>query len=369
MYGQMDGSGSCRSKINQRIRPLLPNFAPSSLKKTMPAKRLEDIPFSILDLAPITQGNTVANSFHNSLKLAQHAESLGYNRYWLAEHHNMESVASSATSVLIGYIAGGTRTIRVGSGGIMLPNHSPLIVAEQFGTLASLYPDRIDLGLGRAPGTDQLTAMALRRSRVETFQDFPNDIQALQTYFSAENKTSKVRAIPGEGLDIPIWILGSSTDSAQVAAAFGLPYAFASHFAPARFQAAIALYRQHFRPSSYLDAPYVMACINVIAADTDKEAEKLATSFYQLATGIITGNRRPLQAPVETMEGLWSEYEEAAVKQMMHYAFIGAAGKIREELSSFQEENQLDELMVTSNIYNLDSRIHSYEVLSSIKAN
>ncbi len=329
-------------------------------------KRLQDIPISILDLAPITEGNTAETTFKNSLKLAQAAEALGYKRYWLAEHHNMESVASSATAVLIGYIAGGTKTIRVGSGGIMLPNHAPLVVAEQFGTLASLYPGRIDMGLGRAPGTDQLTAMALRRNRMETAQDFPDDILALQKYFSAENSTSKVRAIPGEGLDIPIWILGSSTDSAQLAAMMGLPYAFASHFAPTHFLSAIDIYRKHFRPSRYLAKPYVMACVNVIAADTNAEAERLATSFYQLATGIITGRRRKLQKPVASMEGLWTEYEEASVKQMMHYAFVGDAERIGATLASFQLRTQLDELMVTSHIYAPEARIHSYEVLKSV---
>jgi luciferase family oxidoreductase group 1 len=241
----------------------------------MTGKRLQDIPFSVLDLAPITQGNTAATTFKNSLALAQSVDALGYKRYWLAEHHNMASVASSATAVLIGHIAGGTTTIRVGSGGIMLPNHAPLVVAEQFGTLASLYPGRIDLGLGRAPGTDQLTAMALRRNRMETAQDFPEDVQALQQYFSADNKSAKVRAIPGEGLDIPIWILGSSTDSARLAAMLGLPYAFASHFAPTQFLTAIDIYRKNFRPSQYLDKPYVMACVNVIAADTTEEAQYL----------------------------------------------------------------------------------------------
>ena len=330
-------------------------------------KQFKDIPISILDLVPITEGNTAETTFKNSLKLAQAAEALGYKRYWLAEHHNMESVASSATAVLIGYIAGGTKTMRVGSGGIMLPNHAPLVVAEQFGTLASLYPGRIDLGLGRAPGTDQLTAMALRRNRMETAQDFPDDILALQKYFSAENSTSKVRAIPGEGLDIPVWILGSSTDSAQLAAMFGLPYAFASHFAPAHFLTAIDLYRRHFRPSQYLDKPYVMACVNVIAADTNAEAERLATSFYQLATGIITGRRRRLQKPVDSMNGLWTDQEEASVKQMMHYAFIGDPEKIGTTLSHFQRETQLDEIMVTSHIYDPEARIHSYELLEGVR--
>jgi luciferase family oxidoreductase group 1 len=328
-------------------------------------RKLQDIPFSVLDLAPITEGNTAATTFKNSLKLAQAVEGLGYNRYWLAEHHNMESVASSATAVLIGFIAGGTKTMRVGSGGIMLPNHAPLMVAEQFGTLASLYPGRIDLGLGRAPGTDQLTAAALRRGRMETAQDFPDDVVALQRYFSAENSNAKVRAIPGEGLDIPIWILGSSTDSARLAAFMGLPYAFASHFAPTHFLTAIDIYRKNFRPSPYLDKPYVMACVNVIAADTNAEADRLATSYFQLAVGIITGKRRPLQKPVDSMDGLWSEYEEASVKQMTHYAFIGDANKVCERLSYFQQETQLDEIMVTSHIYDPQARIHSYGLLKS----
>ncbi len=332
----------------------------------MTGKRFQDIPVSILDLAPITEGNTAEITFKNSLKLAQAAEAMGYNRYWLAEHHNMESVASSATAVLIGYIAGGTKTIRVGSGGIMLPNHAPLVIAEQFGTLASLYPGRIDLGLGRAPGTDQLTAMALRRNRMETAQDFPDDIVALQKYFSVENSMAKVRAIPGEGLDIPMWILGSSTDSARLAAYMGLPYAFASHFAPTHFLTAIDIYRKNFRPSQYLDKPYVMACVNVIAADTNAEANRLATSFFQLATGIISGKRRRLQKPVDSMDGLWTDYEEAAVKQMMHYAFIGDSEKIGAELTTFQQQTQLDELMVTSHIYDPQARIHSYELLMGV---
>ena len=333
----------------------------------MADKLIQDIPFSVLDLAPITEGNNAATTFRNSLRLAQRVEELGYKRYWLAEHHNMESVASSATSVLIGYIAGGTNTIRVGSGGIMLPNHAPLVVAEQFGTLASLYPGRIDLGLGRAPGTDQVTARALRRNYMESAQDFPDDVVALQTYFSAENKNSKVRAIPGEGLDIPIWILGSSTDSARLAAHLGLPYAFASHFAPTHFMSAIELYRRNFRPSQYLAQPYVMACVNVIAADTNEEAERLATSFFQLATGIITGKRRALQPPVESMDGLWGEYEEAAVRQKMKYTFIGDRKTINSDLTYFQQHTQLDELMVTSHIYDPGARIHSYEILKSVQ--
>ena len=329
----------------------------------MTDKKLQDIPFSVLDLAPITEGNAAATSFKNSLALAQRTEQLGYNRYWLAEHHNMDSVASSATALLIGYVAGGTKTIRVGSGGIMLPNHAPLVVAEQFGTLASLYPGRIDLGLGRAPGTDQLTAMALRRGKMETAEDFPTDVRTLQRLFSADNATAKVRAIPGEGLDVPIWILGSSTDSARLAALMGLPYAFASHFAPSQFLTAIDIYRKSFRPSESLDKPYVMACVNVIAADTNEEAQFLATSFMQLVNGIVTGKRRPLQPPIADAKHLWSDEVQAVIQQMMYYSFIGDAQKVNDGFTKFQAQAQLDEIMVASHVYDPAARIHSYEVL------
>ncbi len=332
----------------------------------MAGKKPQEIPFSVLDLAPITEGNTAATSFKNSLDLAQRAEQLGYNRYWLAEHHNMDSVASSATAVLIGYIAGGTKTIRVGSGGIMLPNHAPLIVAEQFGTLASLYPDRIDLGLGRAPGTDQLTSAALRRGRIETAEDFPSDIQTLQQLFSADNSTAKVRAIPGEGLNIPIWILGSSADSARLAAMLGLPYAFASHFAPSQFLTAIDIYRRGFRPSQYLDKPYVMACVNVIAADTTAEAQYLSTSFVQLLKGIVTGKRKPLPPPVTSIEHLLTNEVQALIHQMMHYSFIGDVQKVLHEITKFLTEGQVDEIMVTSHIYDHIARVHSYELLKEV---
>jgi len=329
----------------------------------MAGKKPQDIPFSILDLAPITEGNTAATSFKNSLDLAQRAEQLGYDRYWLAEHHNMDSVASSATAILIGYIASGTKTMRVGSGGIMLPNHAPLIVAEQFGTLASLYPDRIDLGLGRAPGTDQLTSAALRRGRIETAEDFPSDIQALQQFFSADNSNAKVRAIPGEGLNVPIWILGSSTDSARLAALLGLPYAFASHFAPSQFLSAIEIYRRGFRPSQHLDTPYVMACVNVIAADTSAEAQYLSSSFLQLLKGIVTGKRKPLPPPVTHIEDLLTDEVQALIRQMMHYSFIGDAQKVLEEITRFQMAAQVDEIMVTGHIYDHAARVHSYELL------
>ncbi len=327
-------------------------------------KLLNTIPYSVLDLATVIEGKTPADTFKKSLDLARHVEEWGYNRYWLAEHHNMISVASSATSVVIGHIAGGTKKIRVGAGGIMLPNHSPLVIAEQFGTLASLFPDRIDLGLGRAPGTDQLTAAAIRGERINAAQDFPGDVLRLQAYLSPDNHRSSVRAIPGEGLDIPIWILGSSTDSARLAAALGLPYAFASHFAPAQFLTAINIYRQNFKPSEYLEAPYVLACVNVVAADTDEEANKLATSLYQLFRGIVTGKRRLLQPPVDSMEGIWTDYEEEQAGQMLACTFTGSKETIKQDLQQFLDQTQVDEIMATSHIFDHGARLRSYELLA-----
>ena len=323
----------------------------------------KNIPLSVLDLAVITEGHTPADAFKNSLDLARKTEELGYKRFWLAEHHNMESVASSATSVLIGYIAGGTSTIRVGSGGIMLPNHAPLIVAEQFGTLASLYPGRIDLGLGRAPGTDQLTAMALRRDAFSAANDFPNQVNELHTYFSAQNKTAKVRAIPGEGLDIPIWILGSSTDSAYLAAAHGLPYAFASHFAPAQLMSALKIYRDNFRPSAHLEKPYTMSCVNIVAAETDEEASYLATSFYQMFVGMVRNQRRPLPPPVKNMDGIWTEYERATISQMLSCSFAGSKETIKAKVNEFITDTEVDELMVVAHIYDHNARTRSYEIV------
>jgi len=332
----------------------------------MDTKESKHISYSVLDLATVIEGKTPADTFKTSLELAREAEKLGFTRYWLAEHHNMISVASSATSVLIGYIAGGTSTIRVGSGGIMLPNHAPLVVAEQFGTLASLYPGRIDLGLGRAPGTDQITARAIRGENFNAEHNFPADIQKLQTFFSADNRNSKVRAIPGEGQEIPIWILGSSTDSARVAAAMGLPYAFASHFAPAYFMEAIALYRRNFKPSVYLDKPYVMACVNVVAADTDAEAERLSTSVLQFFLGVVSGRRKLLQPPVDSMDSIWSSQEEYAVNQMLAYSFIGGTEKLKKRMRAFLEQTQVDEVMATSHIFDHQSRIKSYQIFSQI---
>ena len=326
----------------------------------------KNIAYSVLDLATVIDGKKPADTFVNSLDLAREVERLGYTRFWLAEHHNMVSVASSATSVLIGYIAGGTSKIRVGSGGIMLPNHSPLIVAEQFGTLASLYPGRIDLGLGRAPGTDQVTSRAIRGENFNVVHNFPADIQKLQKYFSVENSKGSVRAIPGEGLDVPIWILGSSTDSAHLAASLGLPYSFASHFAPTHFLEAIEIYRRNFRPSAHLKEPYVMACVNVVAADTDAEANRLVTSLLQLFIGIITGNRKLLQPPVESMADLWTMPEEYGVNQMLTYSFIGGPDKIKTKIESFLNQTGVDEIMATSHIFDHQARLRSYQIFSEV---
>jgi luciferase family oxidoreductase group 1 len=328
----------------------------------MSSKKISNTPLSVLELALVTEEHTATDSLKNALDLAQKAEKLGYERFWLAEHHNMVGVASSATSVLIGYIAGGTSTIRVGSGGIMLPNHAPLIVAEQFGTLATLYPNRIDLGLGRAPGTDQLTVQALRRDRYAAME-FPQNVKELQTYLSADNSTASVRAFPGEGLDIPIWILGSSTDSAYLAASMGLPYAFASHFAPAHLHAALRIYHENFVPSKQLKKPYTIACINIIAADTDQEAAVLETSLKQQFLGILTGKRQLLQAPNPTKE--WDPVEEAALEQMLAYTFVGGAEKLKTELQVFLDKTQVDELMIASAIYDHEARIKSYEIVKN----
>jgi luciferase family oxidoreductase group 1 len=328
------------------------------------AADLAEIPVSVLDLATIVEGETAVDAFKRSLRLAQHAEQLGFTRYWFAEHHNMESVASSATAVLIGYIAGGTTSIRVGSGGVMLPNHAPLIIAEQFGTLAALYPDRVDLGLGRAPGTDALTSFALRRERKGDVDDFPNDVLELLHYLGPRDPDAKVRAVPGEGTEVPVWLLGSSTYSAQLAALLGLPFSFASHFAPTYLREALELYHAHFKPSRYLQQPYSSACVNVIAADTDKEAQMLATSFYQMALGMIRNQRRPLPKPVATMESLWTEPEQATIKHMTQYAFIGSAQTVQQGLQSFLKTTGVDEIMITSHIYDLQAKLKCYELVA-----
>lgn len=320
------------------------------------------IPYSLLDLAIIKKGFDAADAYRRSLDLARHAEKLGFRRFWLAEHHNMAYIASSSPIVLMGHIAAGTQTIRVGSGGIMLPNHSPLMVAEEIGALETLFPGRIDLGLGRAPGTDQKTAHALRRGRLENVQEFPNDLEDLQRYFSLSNSRSEVRAFPAEGLEIPIFLLGSSMSSAVLAAEKGLPYVFASHFAPAQFVQAVRYYQSNFKPSDYLDKPYVMACINVIAADTHEEAQFLSTSFYQMALGIIRGKTYPLMPPVETMDEIWSEQEKAAIQNMMAVTFVGTPAAISRSIEDLVKHLGIDELMITTNIFDHEARLKSIKL-------
>lgn len=326
----------------------------------------KNIPYSILELAAVAAGSTPGATFEKSLDLARKAEELGYHRFWLAEHHNMISIASSATSVLIGYIAGGTKTIRVGSGGIMLPNHSPLIVAEQFGTLGWLYPNRIDLGLGRAPGTDQITAHAIRSDRMQAVYQFPEEVRQIQYYFSPANRTSKVRATVAEGVDVPIYILGSSTDSAHLAARKGLPYAFASHFAPAQLFEALQIYHTEFQPSPYLQEPYTIACINVIAADTDYEAERLSTSLLRMMLGVLTGNIDYLQPPTEPTAELRELAQNAAFQRMLTYAFSGSKETIKQKTADFLDATRVNEIMVVSHIYDHQDRLKSYRLFAEV---
>lgn len=327
---------------------------------------LSDVKYSVLDLAVITEGNSPADAIKNTRDLAQHVENWGYSRFWMAEHHNMENIARSATSVLIGHVAEATKTLRIGSGGIMLPNHSPLVIAEQFGTLATIYGDRIDLGLGRAPGTDQTTAQAIRPDRMQQVYQFPKNVQQLQQYFSAENHSSKVRAIPGEGTDVPIWILGSSTDSAHLAAKLGLPYVFASHFSPQQLHAALEVYRDEFQASDQLKKPYVMPCVNVIIADTNQQAEYLSTSLKQMFMGVVTGKRKPMPPPVDDMNTVWGLHEKVAVKQMLKYTFVGSKETVKDELSGFVEQTNADEIMAATYIYDHKQRLKSHQLLSQI---
>ena len=324
---------------------------------------MKNIPLSILDLVVVKQDGNAQSAIQETVKFAQHAEELGFERFWMSEHHNMSNIASAATSVLIGHVAGHTDKIRVGSGGIMLPNHSPLVIAEQFGTLETLYPNRIDLGLGRAPGTDQQTAMALRRNAQDVSMAFPSDVKQLQKYFSAENSTAAVRAFPAEGLDIPLWILGSSTDSAYLAAQMGLPYAFAAHFAPAQFRPAIAIYRNNFRPSKQLAKPYVMACVNVIGGDTNEEAQINATSLVRMFTGIVTNARSPLQPAGSLPESYKIPEVRAMVENMLACTFIGDKETLRENLGGFIEDTKIDELMVTTYLYDEVAKFKSLEIL------
>jgi luciferase family oxidoreductase group 1 len=318
-------------------------------------------PLSVLDLAPITEGSDAARSFRNSLELAQHAERLGYRRFWLAEHHGMPGIASAATAVLIGHVAGGTRTIRVGAGGIMLPNHSPLVIAEQFGTLESLYPGRIDLGLGRAPGSDQATSRALRRDMTSDPDAFPQDVVELMDLMSDEPRQS-IRAVPGRGLKVPVWILGSSLFGSQLAAMLGLPYAFASHFAPAQMMQAIELYRATFRPSAQLDKPYVMLGFNVFAAETDEEAAVLATSMQQAFVNLRTGRPSKLQPPLPGYLEALPPPARSMLDEVLSCAAIGSEATVRKAMRAFIERTGADELMITSQIFDHAARLHSYEI-------
>jgi luciferase family oxidoreductase group 1 len=324
-------------------------------------------PLSVLDLAPITEGSDAATSFRNSLSLAQHAERLGYRRFWLAEHHGMPGIASAATAVLIAHIAGGTRTIRVGAGGIMLPNHSPLVIAEQFGTLESLYPGRIDLGLGRAPGSDQATSRALRRDLASDPDAFPRDVVELMDFLSDEPRQA-VRAVPGQGMKVPVWILGSSLFGAQLAAMLGLPYAFASHFAPGQMMQAIALYRASFKPSQQLDKPYVMLGFNVFAADSDDEAKLLATSMQQAFVNLRTGRPGKLQPPVPGYLQALPAPARAMLDEVLSCSAIGAPDTVRREMQAFIARTGADELMVTSQIFDHAARLHSYTLTADAMA-
>ncbi|ADM96851.1 luciferase-like monooxygenase [Dickeya dadantii] len=325
------------------------------------------VPFSLLDLAPIPQGNTARDAFRHSLDLAQHTEKWGYQRYWLAEHHNMAGIASAATSVLIGYIAGGTQRIKLGSGGVMLPNHAPLVIAEQFGTLESLYPGRIELGLGRAPGTDQRTMQALRRHLNADIDDFPHDVQELQRYFAPAQPGQAVQAVPGQGLNVPIWLLGSSLYSAQLAASMGLPFAFAAHFAPDMLLQALQRYRDNFQPSTQLEQPYAMVCVNVVAADNDRDARFLFTSLQQQFINLRRGTPGPLPEPVESMEAHWSAAEQFAVEQTLRLAVVGDAAKVRHGLQTLLRETQADELMINGQIFDHQARLRSFELVAQLQ--
>jgi luciferase family oxidoreductase group 1 len=318
---------------------------------------------SVLDLAFVPTGSSPADALHNTVDLARHAERSGYTRYWLAEHHNMVGIASAATSIVIAHVAGGTKTIRVGAGGIMLPNHSPLVIAEQFGTLESLFPGRIDLGLGRAPGTDQRTLRALRRNPMDA-ESFPQDVLELQAYFGDLQPGQVVQAVPGTGLKVPLWILGSSLFGAQLAAALGLPYAFASHFAPADLVPALAIYRENFRPSAQLAKPYAMVGANVIVADTDAEARRLFTSPQQAFTNLLRGTRGQLLPPIDDIERYWAPHEKAQAQRMLECSFVGSRETVRVGLERFVADTGADEVIVAAAIYEHAARLRSYELLA-----
>ncbi|RHW35690.1 LLM class flavin-dependent oxidoreductase [Neobacillus notoginsengisoli] len=325
-----------------------------------------NIPVSVLNLAPIRHGEGPKEAIDAMVELAQATERMGYTRYWIAEHHNTPNLVSSATSILIKHTLEHTEKIRVGSGGIMLPNHSPLVVAEQFGTMATIYGDRLDLGLGRAPGTDMLTASALRRSKHETVYTFPEDVKSLLTYFGPPQEQGYVKAYPGAGTNIPIYILGSSTDSAYLAASLGLPYAFASHFAPRHMAEAIQIYRNRFQPSAYLDKPYMMVCLNVIAAESDEEAERELTTLQQFFLNVVRGAQSPLQPPVDDMDAIWNAQEKEMALSMTSVSLVGAKESIRNQLQQFQNKYNVDELMAVTYMYDRGKQIRSYEILKEV---
>jgi luciferase family oxidoreductase group 1 len=328
---------------------------------------LSNLPLSVLDLAPVRDHGGATQALHNSLELARHVEHLGFSRFWVAEHHNMEGIASSATAVLLAYLAGGTSRIRLGSGGIMLPNHAPLVVAEQFGTLASLYPGRIELGLGRAPGADHQTARALRRDRLGSADDFPRDVEELEMLLGPRQPGQQVIAIPGMDTNVPIWLLGSSLFSAQLAGQKGLPYAFASHFAPRYMHEAIRVYRNHFRPSAVLDKPYVMLGVPLVAAPTDEEAEFLATTVYQRVLALIRGESLVLRPPVESMAGRWLPHEKEAVGSFLAMAMVGGPEKIRARLQVLLDQTDADELIFTCDLYQHEHRLRAFDILANLR--
>ncbi|CAH0345260.1 LLM class flavin-dependent oxidoreductase [Bacillus sp. CECT 9360] len=325
-----------------------------------------NIPVSVLNLAPIRQGQEPKDAIDSMVDLAQAAEEMGYKRYWIAEHHNTPTLVSSATSILIKHTLEHTKTIRVGSGGIMLPNHSPLVVAEQFGTMATIYPNRLDLGLGRAPGTDMMTASALRRSQNDSVYTFPDDVNSLLTHFGPEEKQGYVKAYPGVGTNIPLYILGSSTDSAYLAAKLGLPYVFASHFAPRYMEEAISIYRNRFQPSEYLNSPYMMVCLNVVAAETDEEAKRESTTMQQFFLNVVRGTQSSLQPPVDSMDNIWSGQEKEMASSMSSVTFMGSKETVKAQLTNFQEKYNVDEIMAVSYIFNPDIQKRSYQIFKEI---
>ncbi|UIP26143.1 LLM class flavin-dependent oxidoreductase [Acinetobacter towneri] len=332
-------------------------------------RSLQDTKFAILELAPVRDDQSVQFSLHHALELARHAEQLGYDRLWLAEHHNMDGIASSATAVLLGYLLANTQKIKLGSGGIMLPNHAPLVVAEQFGTLATLYPNRIELGLGRAPGTDQVTMRALRRGRQETEDQFPQDVLEILHYFKDAEPQQRIVATPGQGTHVPVWLLGSSLFSAQLAAKLGLPYSFASHFAPRMLAQAIQLYRDNFEPSEYLERPYVSMGVPTVVADSDHEAEFLATSAYQRVLGLMRGQSLKLKAPVESMEGLWSPAEKMSVDSFYGMAQIGSKATVKAGLENLLAKYDVDEFIFSCDIYDTEKRLYNFDLLMQMKKN